>query len=63
LLCKPSRDEDSRKTKGIYANWTDIYENRILGLYGIAQENGRKKEKLRETDKEQEMEQGNTRQQ
>jgi hypothetical protein len=35
-------------------------ENRILGLYGIAQENGRKKEKLRETDKEQELEQGNS---
>ncbi len=52
LLCKPSRDRDSRKPRAFYANRTDIYGNRILGLYGIAQDIGRKKEQSEKTDKD-----------
>ncbi len=45
------RQKGLRYKKGIYANRTDIYENRILGLYGIARK-GRKKEYSEKTDKD-----------
>ncbi len=56
LLCKPSRDRDSRKPRAFMQTGRIHTENRILSLYGIAQENGRKKEKCEKTDKEEKTE-------
>jgi hypothetical protein len=48
-------------TKRAFMQTGRIYtENRILGLYGKAQENGRKKENCKKTDKDQELEQGDS---
>jgi hypothetical protein len=55
LLCKPSRDRDSRKPRAFMQTGQIYTENRISSLYGIARENGRKKEKCEKTDKEQQM--------
>jgi hypothetical protein len=53
LLCKPSRDRDSRKLRAFMQTGQIYMENRISSLYGLARENGRKKEKCEETDKKQ----------
>ncbi len=53
LLCKPSRDTDSRKLRAFMQTGRIYMENRISSLYGMARENGRKKEKCEETDKKQ----------
>ncbi len=53
LLCKPSRDGDSRKLRAFMQTGQIYMENRISSLYGMARENGRKKEKCEETDKKQ----------
>ncbi len=55
VVLDQGRQKGLRYKKGIYANQTDIHENWTLGLYGIAQENGRKKENCEKTDKEQKM--------
>jgi hypothetical protein len=53
LLCKPSRDRDSHKLRAFMQTGWIYMENRISSLYGMARENGRKKEKCEETDKKQ----------
>ncbi len=47
LLCKPSRDGDSRKQRAFMQTGRIHTENRISSLYGIARENGRKRRSAR----------------
>jgi hypothetical protein len=53
LLCKSSSDRDSRKLRAFMQTRRIYMENRISSLYGMARENGRKKENCEETDKKQ----------
>ncbi len=55
LLCKPSRDEDSRKPRAFMQNRTDIHGNPNIELVWYSLRKGRKKENCEETDKKQKM--------
>ncbi len=50
VVLDQGRQKGLRYNKGIYANWTDIHGKPNMGLYGIARENGRKKEDCEKTD-------------